>query len=74
MRIKLTKLQIEILSLLNQGEILELDGCNMAHIGDKNLTAQTRYFLSDKQLISKIKHRHYKISVKGKRILMNYTK
>ena len=51
--LKLTKLQAEILELLNQGALISIDSMNMAKIGDRDISAQTRYFLTDNRLITR---------------------
>lgn len=43
---KLTKVQREILDLLDHGHIMEIDRMNMASISDRNVAPQTRYFLT----------------------------
>jgi len=51
--IKLTKLQIEVLQALEDGQLITIDNTNMPWLGDRALQAQTRYFLTEKRLVTR---------------------
>jgi hypothetical protein len=50
---RLTKLQREILEALRDGGMITIDRANMPSLGDRDLSPQTRYFLTDKRLIER---------------------
>jgi hypothetical protein len=50
---KLTKFQKEVLSLLDAGEILEVDSMNLSKIGDRDVAFSTRTFLTEKRLVTR---------------------
>lgn len=52
-QLKLTKIRIEILETLAQGEMILIDSINMALIGGKAVASQTRYFLTDNRLVTR---------------------
>jgi hypothetical protein len=51
--IKLTKLQIEVLQALKDGQLLTIDKLNMPWLGERALQPQTRYFLTEKRLVTR---------------------
>ena len=53
-KIKISKLQKEILLLLREGNIMTIDQQNMAWIGNRPIQPQTRYFLTDNSLITRL--------------------
>lgn len=77
--IKLTKIQQEVLELLEDGNILVIDRMNMASIEKRNVASNTRYFLTDNKLVTskdKSKSIHTKgngfiISEKGHNVLIS---
>jgi len=62
--IKLTKLQREILELLRDGPMITIDRYNMAFLGDRPIQPQTRYFLTDKRLVTR-KDKAKNVETKG---------
>ena len=50
---KLTKLQIEVLLALREGQLLTIDKLNMPWLGPRALQPQTRYFLTENRLITR---------------------
>jgi len=76
---KLTKVQREILELLNCGRIMEIDRMNMASIGDYDVTPQTRYILTqfryitrkDKSKSVETRGNGFVITTKGRKALLN---
>ena len=50
---KLTKIQLQVLELLEQGAMMVIDAMNMASIGDRNIAPQTRYFLTNSRLVTR---------------------
>jgi hypothetical protein len=79
--IKLTKLQREVLELLKSGAILTIDDNNMPWIAQRGLQAQTRFFLTENRLITRLdktraveaKDNGFTISSKGLALLTNTT-
>ncbi|MDK1030200.1 MAG: HNH endonuclease signature motif containing protein [Anaerolineae bacterium] len=61
---KLTKIQREVLELLENGAVMTIDCYNMPSIGDRNLSPQTRYFLTDKRLVTR-KDKTKSVETKG---------
>ena len=53
MPIKLTKVQIEVLRALRDGQLMTIDDMNMPWLGPKPLQPQTRYFLTENRLITR---------------------
>lgn len=51
--IRLTKVQREILEALRDGGTITIDRTNMPWLGDRSLSPQTRYFLTDKRLVER---------------------
>lgn len=51
--IRLTKVQREILEALRDGGTITIDRTNMPWLGDRSLSPQTRYFLTDNRLIER---------------------
>jgi len=51
--IKITKLQRDILESLRDGAMITIDRFNMAFLGDRPIQPQTRYFLTDKRLVTR---------------------
>lgn len=51
--IRLTKVQRDVLEALRDGGIIRIDRSNMAWLGDRSLSSQTRYFLTDKRLVER---------------------
>lgn len=51
--IRLTKVQREILEALRDGGIIRIDRANMPWLGDRCLSPQTRYFLTDNRLVER---------------------
>jgi len=74
---KLTKVQKEVLTLLDSGEILEVDSMNLTRIGDREVAFSARTFLTDNRLVTRkdkskavtTKGNGFVISEKGKRAL-----
>jgi hypothetical protein len=74
---KLTKVQKEVLTLLDSGEILEVDSMNLSRIGDRDVAFSTRTFLTEKRLVTRkdkskavtTKGNGFVISEKGKQAL-----
>jgi hypothetical protein len=50
---KLTKVQKEVLTLLDSGEILAVDSMNLSKIGERHVAFRTRMFLTDKRLVTR---------------------
>ena len=76
-QVKLTKIQREVLELLNDGAMMVIDVHNMPSIGDRVLSPQTRYSLTEKRLITRMdksksvesKGNGFVITEKGRRVL-----
>lgn len=51
---KLTDIQREILEALRDGAVITVDRHNMAWLGDRPVQPQTRYFLTDNRLITRL--------------------
>ena len=51
---KLTKIQIEVLTLLEQGAVMVVDKMNLALIGVRSVQFQTRTFLTTHRLVTRI--------------------
>ncbi|GBO85039.1 hypothetical protein A6779_18825 [Marinobacter adhaerens] len=77
---KLTKVQAEVLGLLDAGAVMAIDSTNLAKIGDRDIASKTRYFLTDNRLVTrKDKNKAvtttgngYVITEKGKKLLSEY--
>lgn len=75
---KLTKVQKEVLTLLDSGEILEVDSMNLTKIGDRDVAFSTRTFLTENRLVTRkdkskavtTKRNGFVISEKGKQALL----
>jgi uncharacterized protein YjhX (UPF0386 family) len=75
--IKLTKIQREILEKLRDGSMITINRMNMAYLEQNPVQPQTRYFLTDKRLITRLdktkaietKGNGYIISRKGLMVL-----
>jgi hypothetical protein len=50
---RLSKVQREILEALRDGGIIRIDRANTPWLGDRSLSPQTRYFLTDKRLVER---------------------
>ena len=50
---KLTKLQIEILQALKDGQLMTVDKNNMPWLGVRAIQPQTRYFLTENKLVTR---------------------
>jgi hypothetical protein len=50
---RLTKVQRDILEALRDGGIIRIDRANMPWLGDRSLSPQTRYFLTDRHLVER---------------------
>jgi hypothetical protein len=50
---KLTKLQLDVLAALRDGQLIVVDKSNMPWLGDRALQPQTRYFLTKNRLITR---------------------
>lgn len=61
---RLTKVQIEILSLLAQDKIMSIDRMNMPVIENRNVSPATRYFLTENKFVTK-KDKTKAITTKG---------
>lgn len=61
---KLTKVQREVLELLENGALMTIDCYNMPSIGNRNLSPQTRYFLTEKRLVTR-KDKTKSVEAKG---------
>ncbi len=78
--IKLTKIQAEILEELDRGEMIVIDSMNMASMGEKSISPQTRYFMTDNRLVTRkdktkaatTSGNGYVITEKGKKILQEH--
>lgn len=76
---KLTKVQREVLELLESGAVMVIDSYNMPSIKGRNLSPQTRYTLTEKRLVSRkdkskpvdAKGNGFIITEKGRRVLAN---
>ena len=55
-QLKLTNIQAEILEALVQGRLISIDSMNMATMGERVITPQTRYFLTDNRLVTRKKN------------------
>ena len=74
---KLTKTQREVLELLDNGAVMTIDCYNMPSIEDRQLSPQTRYFLTEKRLVTKkdksksveSKNNGFIITEKGRKVL-----
>jgi hypothetical protein len=74
---KLTKIQKEVLTELDNGAILEVDPMNLTKIGDRDVAFSTRTFLTKNRLVVRkdkskavtTKGNGFVISEKGKRAL-----
>lgn len=76
--LKLTKLQIEVLAALRGGLLLTIDKQNLSWLGERSISPQTRYFMTENRLIT----RHdptravetagngFTISAKGQKVLL----
>ncbi|OGU38442.1 MAG: hypothetical protein A3K31_11585 [Ignavibacteria bacterium RIFOXYA12_FULL_35_25] len=62
--IRLTKIQQEVLELLFDGTIMTIDRMNLASIGNRNVAPNTRYFLTDNNLVTR-KDKTKSINTKG---------
>lgn len=62
--LKLTNIQKDVLSLLNDGNLLTLDSMNLASINDQSVASSTRYFLTKNRLVEK-KDKTKSITKKG---------
>lgn len=51
--IRLTNIQRDILEALRDGDIIRIDRTNMPWLGDRCLSPQTRYFLTDNRLVER---------------------
>lgn len=51
--VKLTKLQREVLESVRDGLMITIDRMNMPWLGDRSLSPQTRYFLTQNRLIER---------------------
>ena len=51
--IKLTKLQREVLEALRDGAMITIDRMNLPWLGERQLAAQTRYFLTENRLVTR---------------------
>ena len=79
-QLKLTKIRAEILETLAQGEMILIDSMNMATIGERSITPQTRYFLTNKRLVTRkdktkavtTSGNGFVITPKGRKILQEY--
>jgi hypothetical protein len=79
-QLKLTKLQADILEALVQGEIISIDSRNMATMGERAIAPQTRYFLTEKRLVTRkdktkavtTSGNGYIISPKGAKVLREH--
>lgn len=79
-QLNLTKIQAEILEALVQGEMISIDSMNMATMGERDITPQTRYFLTDNRLVTRkdkskavtTSGNGYMITPKGARILQEH--
>lgn len=77
--IKLTKLQREVLESLKAGALITLDEHNMPWLGGRALQPQTRYFLTENRLITRVDKTRaaeangngFTISAKGLALLAN---
>lgn len=61
---KMTKIQREVLQLLNDGQIMVIDRLNMTSIGNRDIAPQTRYFLTDNKYITR-KYKTKSVEKKG---------
>lgn len=61
---KLTKVQKEVLTLLDSGEILEVDSMNLTKIGDRDVAFSTRTFLTKNRLVTR-KDKSKAVTTKG---------
>lgn len=51
--VRLTKVQRDVLEALRDGGIIRIDRSNMPWLGDRCLSPQTRYFLTDNRLVER---------------------
>ena len=51
---KLTKIQIEVLTLLEQGALMVVDKMNFTEIGERSIQFQTRTFLTTHRLVTRL--------------------
>lgn len=51
--IRLTKVQRDILEALRDGDVIRVDRSNMPWLGDRCLSPQSRYFLTDNRLVER---------------------
>lgn len=61
---RLTKIQIEILSLLSQDNIMTIDRMNMPTIENRNVSPSTRYFFTENKFVTR-KDKTKDITTKG---------
>jgi len=75
---KLTPSQREILQLLAEGQVMSIDKYNLPSIGLRNITPQTRYFLTNNRFVTRInpkksvqtKGNGYIITERGRKVLL----
>ncbi|RKY91812.1 MAG: hypothetical protein DRQ01_07105 [Ignavibacteriae bacterium] len=69
---KLTKVQLEVLKILNVGKIMTFDSMNLAYIGSRNVAPSTRYFLTSNKYVTR-KDKTKAITTKGNGYIISKT-